>query len=519
VIEQIQIHRDVSGTVEKLYPFEWAATESVEIRTRGRKVGAMMKRLRQSKSPLYLRVARQIENQIRKGALQVGDRVPSIRGLKRQQGVSVSTVLQAYFWLENQGWIEPRPQSGFYVRVPYTELVPEPEFQTERCVPTEIGVADLLYEVVTSIGDRTKLPLGAASLSPELYPNRKLNQIIHKITRENPSHSSRCDHPQGVEALRRQIARRSIEYGCNFSPNDVVVTCGCMESLNLALRAVAAPGSVIAIESPTYFAVLQIIESLGMKAIEIPTSPRTGMDLKALSNAITKHRIGACVVIPNCHNPLGFVLDDAYKKNLVDLLTKHDIPLIEDDLYADLAFSGVRPKTAKTFDTEGIVLTCSSFSKALGPGFRVGWIVPGRYRDAVIRLKFINTLSSPSLAQLVISEFIESGGYDRYLRRLRETLANQVQVYGKAAARYFPPGTKISRPAGGYVLWVELPNTIDSLSLYRAALAENIYIVPGAIFSASGQFRNHIRISCGHPWSDSIDGALITLGRLCHKLA
>src|SRR5262249_22721163 len=216
-------------TVEKLYPFEWGATESVEIRMRDRKVGAIMKRLRQSKSPLYLRVARQIENQIRKGALQVGDRVPSIRGLKRQQGVSVSTVLQAYFWLENQGWIEPRPQSGFYVRVPYTELVPEPEFQTERCAPTEIGVADLLYEIVTSIGDRTKLPLGAASLSSELYPNRKLNQIIHKITRTEPNHSGQYI-PQGLEVLRRQIARRSIGFGCNFSPNDVVITCGGMEA-------------------------------------------------------------------------------------------------------------------------------------------------------------------------------------------------------------------------------------------------------------------------------------------------
>lgn len=477
-----------------------------------------MRGLRQSKLPLYLRVARQIEGQIRKGALRVGDKVPSIRGLRRQQGVSVSTVLQAYFWLENQGWIEPRPQSGFYVRVPYVELVPEPEFQTERCAPTEIGVTDLLHEVVTSIGDPTKLPLGAAALSPELFPNRKLNQIIHKITRNTPNHSGQYI-PQGLEVLRRQIARRSIGFGCNFSPNDVVITCGGMEALNLAIRAVAGPGSVIAIESPTYFAVLQIIESLGMKAIEIPTHPRTGMDLNALSSAIRKHKVSACICIPNCHNPLGFILDDNYKKNLVDLLTRHDVPLIEDDLYGDIPFSGIRPKTAKAFDTEGIVLLCSSFSKVLGPGFRVGWIEAGRYRDAVVRLKFINTLTSPSLPQLIIAEFIESGGYDRYLRRLRDTLSSQIQVYSQAVARYFPSGTKISRPAGGYVLWVELPKTIDSSSLYRAALAEDIYIVPGAIFSASGQFRNHIRISCGHPLSDSIDRALISLGRLCGKLA
>src|SRR5262245_60897349 len=221
-----------------------------------------MKSMRQPKQPLYLKVARQIEGQIRKGALSVGDRVPSIRGLKRQQGVSVSTVLQAYFWLENQGWIEPRPQSGFYVRVPFSQLVPEPEFQSSQSVPTEVGVGTLVDEVVLSIGDPAKVALGAAAASPELYPNKKLNRIIHKITREDPAHSGRYDLTMGVPALRRQIARRSLAFGCNFSPNEVVVTCGGMEALNLGLRAVARPGDVIAIESPTYFAILQIIELL-----------------------------------------------------------------------------------------------------------------------------------------------------------------------------------------------------------------------------------------------------------------
>lgn len=474
--------------------------------------------MRHSKLPLYLKVANQIEGQIRKGALRVGDRVPSIRGMKRQQGVSVSTVLQAYFWLENQGWIEPRPQSGFYVRVPYTQLVPEPEFQAPRSAPTKIGVTDLLNEVVSSIGDRTKAPLGAASASPELYPNRKLNRIIHKVTREDPAHSGRYDFTVGLEPLRRQIARRSIGYGCNFSPGELVITCGGMESLNLGLRAVARPGDVVAVESPTYFAFLQIIESLGMKAVEIPTHPRTGMDLDALSSAIRKHRVRACLSMTNCHNPLGFILDDNYKKNLVALLTRHGVPLIEDDIYGDITFNGIRPKTAKSFDTEGIVLLCSSFSKVLAPGFRVGWIHPGRFRETVTRLKFINTIASPSLPQLAVAEFIQSGGYDRYLRVLRTAMANQVQIYSQAAVKYFPEGTKISRPAGGYVLWVELPETIDSLELYRAALAQGISIVPGLIFSPIGRFRNYIRISCGHQWNDSIDRAMITLGKLCEKL-
>jgi DNA-binding transcriptional MocR family regulator len=474
-----------------------------------------MREIGHAKLPLYMKVARQIETQIRKGALQVGDKVPSIRGLRRQQGVSVSTVLQAYFWLENQGWIEPRAQSGFYVRVPYQELPPEPDFQISRSVPTEIGVSNILTEVVHSIGDHGKVPLGAASAGATLYPNHRLNRIIHKVTREDPAHSSRYDFTVGRPELRRQIARRSTACGCNFSPNELVVTCGGMEALNLGLRAVAGPGDVIAIESPTYFAILQIIESLGMKAIEIPTHPRTGMDLDTLDRAIRKHGVRACISIANCHNPLGFILEDDAKKNLVGLLAKHNVPLIEDDIYGDIAFGGIRPKTAKAFDSTGLVLLCSSFSKVLAPGFRVGWIHPGRYLDKVTQLKFINTISSPTLPQLAIAEFIRSGGYDRYLRNLRTTLANQVQVYGREIVKRFPEGTKISRPAGGYVLWVELPETIDALALYRAALAHKISIVPGVIFSATGRFRNHIRISCGNPWGDSIERAFVTLGKLC----
>src|SRR5437868_3411779 len=252
-----------------------------------------MKQLQGSKLPLYLEVAHQIQGQIRKGALRVGDRVPSIRGLRRQQGVSVSTVLQAYFWLENQGWIEPRPQSGFYVRTPFNELPPEPEFHAAQGVPTEVGIMGLLDEVVATNVDRRNVPLGAAAASPSLYPNAKLNKIVNKIVRTNPEHSARYELTNGLETLRRQIARRAIVYGCSFSPNDLTITCGAMEALNLAVRAVARAGDVIAIESPTYFAVLQVIESLGMKAIEIPTHPRSGMDLDALSRAIRKHRFAA----------------------------------------------------------------------------------------------------------------------------------------------------------------------------------------------------------------------------------
>jgi DNA-binding transcriptional MocR family regulator len=255
-----------------------------------------------------------------------------------------------------------------------------------------------------------------------------------------------------------------------------------------------------------------------MRALEIPTHPRTGMNLEVLDRSIKKHRVKACIATTNCHNPLGYVLGEDRKKALVELLAKHEVPLIEDDLFGDLTYDLRRPKVAKAFDRAGLVLLCSSFSKVLAPGFRIGWVEAGRFRDALERLKFLSTIATSSLPQLVLGRFLESGGYERYLRRLRLTFSEQVQAVSQAIAKYFPAGTRLTRPEGGYLLWVELPKAVNALKLFHQALAENITILPGSIFSASGQFQSHIRISCGYPWSDDIDRALLTLGRLSEKL-
>jgi DNA-binding transcriptional MocR family regulator len=351
-----------------------------------------------------------------------------------------------------------------------------------------------------------------------MFPNSKLNQIIRRTILRNPNHGGSYIMPPGFVGLRRQIARRSLAHGCSSSPDDILITCGAMEGLNLALRAVARAGDVVAIESPTYFGVLQVVESLGMKAIEISTHPREGMDLEALENAIRKHGVKACLVMANGHNPLGLVLSDARKRDLVELITRHEIPLIEDDAYGDITFTDVRPKCLKAWDSKELVLTVSSFSKILGGGLRVGWMDGGRFRQQVAELKFINTLASPTLAQMAIAEFIEGGGYDRSLRRLRAILSNQVHSIRQAVARYFPDETRVSNPSGGYSLWVELPKEIDAMRLYRSALDNKIGILPGPIFSASKGFTNFIRLSCGFPLSPDVERALRTLGTLCEHL-
>jgi DNA-binding transcriptional MocR family regulator len=471
-----------------------------------------------SKVPLYVRIAETFTHQVANGAFRSGDRVPSLRKLSKEQGVSLSTALQAYVWLENRGYLEARPQSGFYIRTPFAKLIPEPQAESLQSQPAAMGTNAVLEEVIRSAGDPASVPFGAGCASAELFPNRRLNLIARGILRRRPLHSGSYELPPGIEALRRQIARRALNIRCEMAPRDVIITSGAMEAIHLSLRAVAKPGDVIAVESPLYFGILGSVASLNMKTIEIPTHPQEGMDLAQLERAIRKHKIKACITITNGHNPLGFVLPDKFKRDLVDLTNRLNVAVIEDDLYGDLAYESPRPLTAKSFDRKGLVLLCSSFSKILSPGHRVGWVLPGRFRAEVERLKLLTNVAAPSLPQLVIAEFLESGSYDRHVRRLRATLACQLESVRQAIARYFPAGTRISRPAGGYMLWIELPPKVDALKLHRAALAEHISILPGVLFSATGQYRNYIRINCGHVWTATHDRALLTLGRLCERL-
>jgi DNA-binding transcriptional MocR family regulator len=474
---------------------------------------------KRSNVPLYVRIAETFTRQVATGVLRPGDRVPSLRKLSREQGVSLSTALQAYVWLENRGYLEARPQSGFYIRTPYAKLIPEPQAEMLQGQPTAMGPNAALEEIIRSAGDPAFVPFSTGSASAELFPNRRLNLIARGILRRLPAHSAHYDLPPGVEALRRQIARRSLAIRCEVAPRDVIVTAGALEAINLSLRAVAKPGDVIAVESPMYFAILGSVASLNMKTIEIPTHPKEGMDLEHLERAIRKHKIKACITMTNCHDPLGYVLPDEFKRALVDLTSRANVAVIEEDSYGDLAYDAARPLTAKSFDRKGLVLLCSSFSKTLSPGYRIGWMLAGRFRAEVERLKLFTSVAAPSLQQLVVAEFLESGSYDRHLRRLRATLACQAENMRQAVAEYFPAGTRISRPAGGHMLWIELSGKLDALKLHRAALTERISISPGALFSATGRYKNYIRINCGHVWTKNHDRALMTLGRLCERQA
>jgi DNA-binding transcriptional MocR family regulator len=463
---------------------------------------------------LYDRVADEISRMVNRGTLRPGDRVPSIRKLSSTNGVSISTVLQAYLVLENKGIIEAKPQSGYYVKS-RRDLPAEPKLSNPPSTVTTVGVTQLVAQVFHAARDPGVTNLGAATPSPGLLPIKRLNRIVGALARRYDAVGMNYDFPPGYEPLRRQIAKRSPEFGCSLTAGDIITTNGAMEAVHLCIRAVAKPRDILAIESPTYFGFLQIIESLGMKAVEIATHARHGIVLDALEQAIRRHKIKACLLSTNLSNPLGSSMPDKSKKELVELLARREIPLIEDDIYGDLCFTPPRPKTAKAYDKKGLVLLCSSFSKTVAPGFRVGWTAPGRFSLQIETLKLMNTMATATLPQMAISEFVENGGYDRHLRKIRKRFADQMRFVTDLISEHFPKGTKVTRPAGGYLLWVELPKRVDSLKLHAEALRQSISIAPGPMFSAKkNRYANFIRLSCGQMETERIEDALAKLGHI-----
>jgi DNA-binding transcriptional MocR family regulator len=464
-------------------------------------------------SCLYERTARRLAALIDGGTFRPGDRLPSVRVLARNERVSISTVLEAYRLLEDGGRIAARPKSGYYVTAASATPALEPRSSRPSERPTKVSVAELVMMLIRDTRNPSLVPLGAAIPDPGLLPTARLHAIAAGIARRHPARATAYEVPPGSTALRTQIARRALTAGCVLAPEDIVITSGGQEAMHLALRAVCKPGDTVAIESPIYFGILQAIEALGLRAIEIPTHPRAGMDVAALAAALERNPIKTCVFIPSFSNPLGSLMPVETKQALVELSAKRDLPLIECDIYGELPHSGDRPPAAKSFDKKGLVLLYSSYSKVLDPGFRVGWIAPGRFRAAVEREKLVTNIATATLPQLALAEFFSGASYERHLRKVRRVYARNVAAMAHAIATWFPPGTRVTRPSGGFVLWVELQAGVDSLAFYERALKAGISIAPGSIFSAKQGYRNFIRLNAAR-FNDQVERAVATLGRL-----
>ena len=469
----------------------------------------------------YLKLAGEIENKVVKGVYLAGEKLPSIRKLHTRTGFSITTVYQAFIELEKRGIVEARQKSGYYVKPLLHQILPAPKIRLHRAVPKKVTINNLASSIVEAMSDPGMLRLGGTVVDPELLPYKQLMASAKSIpARQFKDMLTLYANPAGSEALRHQIARHSLYISHRATtPEDLIITNGCLEAVSLCLQAIARPGETIAVESPTYPWILQVIEDQGMFALELPTDPETGVDLNSFQEAVSRNRVSGCILIPNFHNPLGFEMTPERKRELVEFLNDHEIPIIEDDIHGDLFFGRRRPVAMQSFDRKGLVLYCSSFSKTLAPGLRIGWAIPGAYREKVKRLKLNSSIATTSISQHMVAEFLKSGAYDRHLRRLRAALKNQAGNTALAIARHFPGGTRITAPQGGLTLWLELDPAVDGMRVFHEARKRKIAILPGIMCSTTKQYKNFIRISCGFRWSEVIENGIATLGGIVGALA
>ena len=466
----------------------------------------------------YEQLAEALAEGIRSGVLRAGERLPSVRETCQRRGVSPSTVFQAYALLESRGLVETRPRSGFFVRAQARAARAMPLTAAPQAEAQPVAVSELAFALLGSTRDAEVVPLGSAFPAPHLFPFDSLARCGARAMRRVKPVQITNALTAGDEGLRQALLRRYTLQGIALAEDELVITNGAMEALNLCLQAVTQPGDVVVVESPTFYAALQALERLNLRAVEVATDPQHGVDLTALEELLQRQKVAACWFMPNFQNPLGALMPTDRKQSLVDLLARHHVALIEDDVYGELHTGVQRPLPAKAFDRQGLVLHCSSFSKCLAPGYRVGWAAAGRHGAAVQRLKMMSSLATSLPPQRALAEYLAQGGYDRHLRHLRAALAAQHAHALALIDQSFPVGTRVTRPAGGYFLWLELPPQVDALRLHELARLQGISCAPGVLFSADRRFSHHLRLNIGHPGDARFDGALRTLGHLATGL-
>jgi DNA-binding transcriptional MocR family regulator len=470
--------------------------------------------------PLYQSLAGELRAAMEDGRLAPGARLPSIREASVHRGLSLNTVQAAYRLLETRGLVEARPQSGYFVK-PRLAAALEPSLRRPgRAQAADLAVLDQISAVIAAqaLPDYVDLSLACPRLG-KWYPGEKLGRIVGDLARRRPGLMTTYALPPGPLLLREQIARQGRNLGLQLDPARIVLTNGCLEALQLALRAVTRPGDTVGIESPTYFSLMPLFAQLGLKALEIPTHPDSGLDLEALERLLRAGRLAAVAVMPNVHNPLGTIMPVGAKQRLAALANRYQVPIVEDALYAELQFRTPLEPAVRAFDRDGWVLVCSSFSKTLAPGFRLGWVDAGRFHREVASLKFGLSVAQPALLAEATGVFLEGGGFEAHLRHLRRAYAVQMDRLRGLVAEHLPPGTRATAPNGGYLLWVELPEPCSALRLFQDALDARITITPGNLFSPSGRHHRHIRLSACYPLDGPYVAALATLGRLARNQA
>lgn len=464
----------------------------------------------------YELLAQDLEGQIANGTYLPGARLPGVKSMSRKSGVSVATVISAYQILENSGLVEARPRSGYYVRQRAQKRELSSRIPANQS-PIPVTGQQMALAVTKAASDPNIVQFGAAVPHRSFLPEVAVSRSLQRVVKKHRARLTGYEMPPGAAELRSEIARRMNLLGDSVAVDDILISSGCQEALRLALRAVTQPGDIVAVESPTFYGALQILDVLRLKVIEIPTDPRAGMSPEALALALENWPVKAVLVVPNNQNPLGYTMSDARKRALAKVTQSAGITLIEDDIYGDLSYSGERPKPIRLLRPDADVIYCSSFSKTISPGLRVGWLVGGQHHDQLQYLKYVSNVATSSVAQLTLAEYLATGGYDRFLRSVRPQYHLNVVRMSELLTRKLNMDVAISQPTGGGLIWVQLPEQIDTFKLATKLLGKGISIAPGNIFSASGKYQSCLRLSCACLWDHKTESALIQLANVIQE--
>lgn len=467
---------------------------------------------------LYLRIADAMAASVRSGALARGERLPSVRETARREGVSVATAVQAYRALEDARLIEARPRSGHFVAA-RTPRLPEPGPSDPAPGAVAVDLGHIGLQMRRLAHEPGYVSFGAAAPHEDLFDQDRIRRTVNRAVQRHRRLLCHYTTGAGRLELRRAVARHALGMGCAIDPAQVAITNGCIEAITLALRAATRPGDVVALESPTYFGFLQVLESLHLRALEIPTHPRTGMSVDALRLALDTQPVRAVLVVPTLSNPLGSVMPAAERRRLALLAAERDVPVIEDAIYNDLCEHDDARRAVRSFDATGHVMLCGSFTKTVAPGLRLGWIDGGRWAARVRRLKESTSGAQTPVLELALAELLSQPGQAASCRHLRAAVAARVDEARGAISESFPRGTRVTDPPGGFILWLELPRQVDSLTLFEACLDERICIGPGVLFSATDRYRHCIRLGVGGTWNDAQVDALRRVGAIATRLA
>jgi len=466
------------------------------------------------KESAYITLANKIASMIESGIYKAEDKLPSLRSLHKENGLSIGTVLQAFNYLIDKGLITSQEKSGYYVSYRSGRKLPTPQALPVSFSERTVHIDQLLHKLRRDGTSRGFVSFANALPDNHLLPFNSIKRAIQETSRDITGNYLKLEQRNGNLQLREEIAKRSFFWKGSVHADELVITNGCMEAIICCLKTVTQPGDTILVQDPCYYGIMQALEYLDLKVATIPSHAETGIEVADLKDACSKLNIKACILVSNFNNPDGASFSTEQKKQIAAFANQKQIPIIEDDLYGELFFKGSRPDTIKAYDENGWVMYCNSFTKTLVPGFRIGWCAPGRFVHQVARVKSMHNGSTSNLGQRVAQQLLEQGTYDRHLQKFRQELNKNLVRTTALIEQHFPEGTKISRPTGGLVIWVELPEILNAAKLQEDAFNKDVTYAPGELFSAKGDYQNYLRISYCNLWETKIEKALIKLGQL-----